>query len=222
MEYYEITLQGMKHLLERCGETQYAEYVDHCLYVWQNFQNVEIYPIMFSPRGKFGSFRFNEDDFSSEEQSYLVQKTFEALTAMGAQLAIFIIHHHRVSIQFIRDHFGQQTEVMKGALCRTCQAEFTGLSEFYEYISPYAISSAIVDGLETNTLNEKIDAIADQDLYKLKVDKQETLRRMKNSSILLEETMRPLKVCPKCGSSDIEPCRFLKSVKKMGFVTVKH
>ena len=125
MEFYEITLKGMKKILDDCKEETYSEIVGKCLAKWQSDKDVKCMLMEFSDNGRFRTFRFRPTDFSSVEQAFWTNQLFGGLVAMMIQLGGFILDGKTVGIDFIRSNFGRPTDVLTGCKCRSCGKFFT-------------------------------------------------------------------------------------------------
>ncbi len=218
MEYYEITLNGIEHLLNRFDEKKYAAIVSDCITKWRKQRDVTCFAQAFSPTGSFADFTFKPDAFTSAQQRYWVQELMGALTAMAAQLAVFTTQKRKVDIEFIRKHFGRLTEVINGTSCAACGTKGVTAFGIDEYISGKIIANRIVDGLAIGKMNNKIDEIITLTAPEIKYNRTAVRERIDNSKIPLSESYEPTTKCPFCGSNDITHCRFLKSLKQNVFI----
>lgn len=218
MEYYEITLNGIYHLLKRMNEKKYADIISDCITKWKKQKDVTCFAQAFLPNGSFVDFQFSKDTFTSEEQRYWVQELMGALTAMAAQLAVFTAQNRKIDIEFIRKNFGRLTEVINGTACTSCSTKGVTLLDIDKYISGKVIAKKIVDGLAIGKMNNKIDEIITLSAPEIRYSRNEARERIANSKIPVSDSYEPTEKCPFCGSSDITQCRFLKSLKQNIFI----
>lgn len=217
MEFYEITLNAMKHLLTVCHEEDYAHILGNCLEQWRKKQDTDCFLTEFAKGGRFRTFQFKEADFVSGEQNFWVQQLFGGLVAMAIQLAGAIQENRTVDIGFIRKNFGRASEVITGTMCPECgKRQISGL-DIDRYISTPIIAKRIADGLESNTLNEKIDALIDVSAPEIQRERRAAELRAANTGLLMAD--KPMTFCPSCGSKKKPvPCRLLKSLREPVFV----
>ena len=216
MEFYEITLKGMKKILDDCKEETYSEIVGKCLAKWQSDKDVKCMLMEFSDNGRFRTFRFRPTDFSSVEQAFWTNQLFGGLVAMMIQLGGFILDGKTVGIDFIRSNFGRPTDVLTGCKCRSCGKFFTSALDIDKYISLPIIAKRIADGLENGSLDEEINIIMSVSAPEIEKERNRAKLRCINTNIIVAEE-KPL-ICQSCGNKKIDLCKFLRSVKAPVFV----
>lgn len=218
MDFYKITLQGMKKFLNDCNKTHYADIIENCINKWDKNQNVDCLINEFSATGAFNSFELNPSDFQDDEKFYWSEQLFSAIVAMAVQLAHFAKEKKNTDINFIRRNFGRPTEIISGTNCSHCGFRQINCADIDKYISSSVIAERIVDGLETNTLNENIDAVVSLSAPEIKRRREQTKARIINSSIPFSQSRTNQTFCLLCGSKDMKECHFLKSLKDFIFV----
>ena len=216
MEFYEITLKGMKKILDDCKEEQYAEIVGKCIAKWQSDRDVRCMLTEFADNGRFRTFRFRSADFSSAEQAFWTNQLFGGLVAMMIQLGRFILDGKTVGIDFIRSNFGRPTDVLTGYQCKSCGKFFTSALDIDKYVSLPVIGKRIADGLENGSLDDEIDIIMSMSAPEIEKERNRTKLRCINTNITVAED-KPV-MCQSCGSKNINPHKFLRSVKAPVFV----
>lgn len=218
MEFYEITLKGMQKLLNDCNEKVYADIIADCIAAWQARQDTDCMLKEFATGGRFRTFQFKKEDFSSLEQNFWVQQLFGGLVAMVIQLAGFIRENKTVDIAFIRRNFGRPTDVLTGMKCSSCGQRQVSQLDIDKYISLPIIAKRIADGLENNTLDKEIETIISVSAPEIQRERNNAQLRAANTKLIVSDSRTPMKFCPSCGNQKLEPCRFLKSVKEPIFV----
>ncbi len=216
MEFYETTLKGMKKLLSDFNEDKYAEIVESCLKKWQSDKDVQCMLSEFSDTGRFRTFKFKPEDFSSAEQALWTNQLFGGLVAMMIRLGSMILENKSVGIDFIRSNFGHSAEVLTGFKCTSCGRFYTSSLDIEKFISVPIIAKGIADGLEKESLDDEIDKIMSLSSAGAEKERGKAKLRCMNTNITVSDG-RPI-FCTSCGSKKIEPCRFLKSVKELVYV----
>lgn len=219
MEFYEITLKGMKKILDDCKEDMYSDIVGECLKKWQSYKDVMCMLKEFSDNGRFRMFRFKPTDFSSSEQAFWTNQLFGGLVAMMIQLGGLILDGKKVGIDFIRGNFGRPSEVLTGYKCTSCGKFMTSGLDIDKYVSLPIIGKRIADGLENGSLDEEIEIIMSLSAPEIEKERNRTKLRCINTNISMSAN-KP-EICQSCGSKKIQPCRFLKSLKEPVFVPLK-
>ncbi len=220
MDFYLITLEGMKKLLSDCSEELNASYIADCIDKWNDSKDVDYFLKGFSEKGVFAGFNFAHTDFESEEKKFWVQQLFGGLVAMAMQLAKFQKQGRTVSIAFIRQNFGHRAEVIRGAECEDCRYRQINSLDIDRYIVLPVVSTAIVNGLDNNDLNNEIDKLVSLKSAHMRSESDNAKLRASNTDIVVVEGRQPLTVCPRCGSKKIKSRRFLKSLKNNSFVAL--
>ena len=218
MELYEITLRGMKKLLDDCTEEAYANIIEECLRKWQGRKDTACLLKEFAEGGRFRTFRFKESDFSSSEQNFWVQQLFGGLVAMVIQLARADAEKQIIDIAYIRRNFGRPSEVLTGTRCTSCGQRQVSGTDIDKYICLPIIAKRIADGLEQGSLDKEIDIIRSVSAPEIKSQRNEAQLRAANTGLLISDSRTPMTFCPSCGGKKLVPCRFLKSVKERVFV----
>lgn len=220
MGFYEITLKGMHKILKDFKEDQYADIVEKCIDQWQKKHDTYCMLQEFADKGRFRTFKFKSQDFSSVEQSFWVQQLFGGLVAMMIQLAQFENQKKNVSIDFIRKNFGISSDVLTGVMCTSCGKRQTSFLDIDKYISLPIIAKRIADGLEKGSLDDEIDSITSVSAPEIERERSNAKLRVANTSIpVFDSSDTP--VCPSCGNKKFTVCKFLKSVKEPVFIPLK-
>ena len=217
LEFYEITLRGMHKILRDFKEDQYADIVEKCIGQWQKKHDAYCMLQEFADNGRFRTFKFNADNFSSVEQNFWVQQLFGGLVAMMIQLAQFANQNKNISIDFIRKNFGMPTDVLTGIRCTSCGQRQTSLLDIDKYISLPIIAKRIADGLEKGSLDDEIDMIVNVSAPEIERERSNAKLRTANTNIPVFDS-RNTPVCPSCGNKKFTVCKFLKSVKEPIFI----
>lgn len=218
MEFYRITLEGMKKLLNDCNKTSYADMIAYCIEKWDTNKDIAFFLSSFSEKGAFKNFRFEESDFSSAEEFFWTNQLFSALVAMAIELARASKAGKSYNIDFIRKHFGHDAQIIHGSLCKNCGSRQINAQNVDEYISAPIISKRVVDGLESGSLDENIEAIMTLSAPEIQRERERTKTRIINSSIPFSHGRTDMTFCLLCGGKDIGKCKFLKSLKELVFV----
>lgn len=220
MNYYETSLAAMKKILDDCGEGRYSAFVGDCINDWQDSKNTDRFMKGFSKGGLFESFSFRKSDFDSSEKEFWTTQVFGALVAMAMQLVRFERSGREIDIAFIRKNFGHPAEVISGSKCSDCGKKEINMADIDKYITPPVVSKAVVDGLEFDNLNEKIDELLSLNSDHLVSEREKAVTRAINTNVSVSNTREPLTVCKYCGGKNIVKCRFLKSLKANTFVAL--
>lgn len=220
MEFYEITLRGMHKILKDFKEDKYADIVEKCIDLWQKKHDTYCMLQEFADKGRFRTFKFSSENFSSVEQNFWVQQLFGGLVAMMIQLAQFENEKKNISIDFIRKNFGMPTDVLTGIMCTSCGQRQTSLLDIDKYISLPIIAKRIAYGLEKGSLDDEIDAVASVSAPEIERERNNARLRTANTNIPVFDS-RNTPVCPSCGNKKFTVCKFLKSVKEPVFIPLK-
>lgn len=220
MEFYEITLRGMHKILKDFKEDKYADIVEKCIDLWQKKHDTYCMLQEFADKGRFRTFKFSSENFSSVEQNFWVQQLFGGLVAMMIQLAQFENEKKNINIDFIRKNFGMPTDVLTGIMCTSCGQRQTSLLDIDKYISLPIIAKRIAYGLEKGSLDDEIDAVASVSAPEIERERNNARLRTANTNIPVFDS-RNTPVCPSCGNKKFTVCKFLKSVKEPVFIPLK-
>ena len=79
MDYFEITLRGMRKVLDLCGEDTYRAYIDDCIEGYSAKGDVGLLMKGFSPKGVFADFHFENTVFLTEEKRFWTEQLFGGL-----------------------------------------------------------------------------------------------------------------------------------------------
>lgn len=218
MDFYRITLEGMKKLLDDCNKKSYSDMIEYSLEKWNSRKDTNFFVTLFSEKGSFQELTFDVSEFSSQEKLFWTQQLFSALAAMAIQLADFIKHKKSCDINFIRTHFGHPAQMISGSACANCGARQINIDDVDRYISSSIIAKRVVDGLENGNLNENIEAIMTLSAPEIQREREHTKTRIMNSSVPFSQNRTRQTFCLNCGSKDIKKCKFLKSIKDVVFV----
>lgn len=218
MNFYKITLEGMKKLLNDCNKTSYADIIEYCIEKWDTKKDITFFLSSFSENGAFKNFKFEKNDISSAEKFFWTKQLFSALAAMAIELARAINAGKSYNIDFIRKHFGHDSQIINGARCQNCGFRQINAENVDEYISAPIIAKKVVDGLETGSLDETVESIMNLSLPEIQREREHTKTRIINSSVPFSQERTDMKFCLLCGGKDIRKCKFLKSIKELVFV----
>ena len=221
MNNYESTLKGIKLVLANCGETDHENFLDDCINEWTSFGGTDLFVKGFSKNGRFEGFTFSETAFDDEEHRFWTTQLFGALVSMAMQLARFIKAGREMPIEYMRKNFGHPAEMISGVRCKDCGAKEINMADVDKYVTPSVISRAIIDGFEDNKLEENIRAILDLSSNYLSTERNDARTRALNTNVSVSSDRTPPAICRHCGSSGLERCRFLKSLKKPVFVALR-
>lgn len=221
MKFYRTTLEGMQTLLAECGQNKYADIISSYIEKWDTSKNVTEFIKAFSKKGVFENFRFNPDDFPSFCAYDWTNALFGALVAMGMRLANFIRNRETVDIDFIRSHFGHPTEIIEGTMCTKCGGRQINMCDVDKYIHAQIITQKVVDGLEDGNISEYVKQIMTLSAPEIIREREKTKTRILNTPIPFSDEWAPRKFCLLCGGTEMQKCRFLKSVKENVFVPLR-
>ncbi len=220
MNYYESSLIGMKRVLSKSGETVFEGYMDEFISEWNTSGSSDKFVKAFSKGGSFENFSFASTKFDSEEKRFWYTQLFGGLVAMAMQLVRFAQANRTMTVDFMRKNFGHPAEVISGIKCGKCGAKEINAADIDKYITPPVVSKAIIDGLESSCIEQKVDELLDLTSAHLKLERDEAVQRAVNSRVSVSQDRTHPAVCSKCGAADIVKCRFLKSVKTTTFVAL--
>jgi|GEM_PF-4612841 len=220
MIFYEASINGLKLILHKSGETAYEAYIDDCIREWKTKKSTQKLQNGFRSGGLFENFSFRQDDFTSDEEGYWYTQLFGGMVAMAVQLARFMDNGKTVSIEFIKKNFGVPSDVISGTKCTKCGAKEISSADIDKYITPRVVASAIVDGLEKDRLETNINELLSLQYEPLLQARQEASGRAANSNVAVSGSRTPATVCRHCGSKDIVKCRFLRHTQKPCFVAL--
>ncbi len=221
MDYFVLTLEGIKLLLTTFHKDSYAGVIDDCIEQWNKNHHAGAFIQAFSDKnGKLSDLSFAAEDFKSEEQAYWTQQMLGALMAMAAQLAVFAQRKQTMTIEFMRKYFGHPTELINGTVCGQCGAKSISQTDIDNFIAPDIIAAKIVDGLEDGKLNERILSVVNVTATEIDRQRRLTKIRIENSSVPMTGSRHSAECCMVCGSNNMKPCRFLKSLKENVFISL--
>lgn len=220
MNYYASSLAGMKRVLAQSGDTASEGYVDEFINEWKNTGRTDKFEKAFSKGGVFEDFSFASAKMDSEEKRFWCTQLFGGLVAMALQLVRFSKSGRTMTIEFMRKNFGHPAEVISGVKCTSCGAKEINAADIDKYITPPVVSKAIIDGIESSCMEQKVDEILDGTSAHLRLEREEAARRAANSKVSVSDNRLHSAVCSKCGKASLEKCRFLKSIKTTSFVSL--
>ena len=218
MDYFEITLRGMRKVLDLCGEDTYRAYIDDCIEGYSAKGDVGLLMKGFSPKGVFADFHFENTVFPTEEKRFWTEQLFGGLVAMSVQLARFKAEHTPFDITFIREHFGHPAEIIEGSVCAGCGLKTITALDIDRYVTMPVIAEAIVEGIDRGDLEARVVQITDLSYPKLKYERDDASVRAINTDISVSSGRTRPTVCLRCGGKNIKTVKFLKSLRKKEFV----
>ncbi len=220
MNYYEMSLEAMKKILDDAGEGRYSAFIGDCITDWKKKKNTDRLMKGFLKGGLFEGFSFRKSDFDSAEKEFWTVQCFSAMAAMTMQLARFEHSGQDITIEFMRRNFGHPAEVISGSKCSDCGKKELNMEDIDKYITTPVVAKAVVDGLESGRLIENLDEVISEKYDYLKSEREKALARAMNTNIPVSNERGALSVCKNCGGKNIVKCRFLKSLKTNTFVAL--
>ena len=220
MNHYEASVKAIKQVLAACGKTVHEEYIDECIAQWDSARSTELFVKGFSKGGKFEGFLISKEDVEDDELRFWTTQLFGGLVSMAMQLARFIKAGREMPIAFMRKNFGHPAEVVSGLRCKNCGAKEINMADIDKYITPSAISRAIIDGLESDCLDKHTGDILSLSSDYINSERDDAKIRALNTGVFIANNRTPFVACHECGCKELDRCRFLKSLKKPVFVAL--
>ncbi len=220
LEYYSLTLKGIKYLLYSIGMNNYGDVVQECIEKWEKEKDVDMFKNEFAPGGGFSDFRITGKNIPDPEKGLWTAQTFSALVAMSAQLAEFERRKIKVNIEFLRKNFGAANEIMVTGMCGSCGYRTATMNDIDKYISKMVIARKVVDGLESGNLDSRIEELLNVSDPEIEKERRRTFVRLENSNVAVDKKYTKMEKCPVCGSSDIKQGGLLRSVRENVFVAL--
>ena len=221
MEYYSLTLKGIRYLLCSIGMDNYGDVVQECIEKWETEKNSDMFKNEFAPGGRFSDFRMTGKNIPDPEKGLWTAQTFSGLVAMAAQLSEFEKRKIKVNIDFLRKNFGAANEIMITGMCGSCGYRKATMNDIDKYISKMVIAKKVVDGLESGDLNSRIEVLINVSDPEIEKERRRTLVRLENSNVDIDKKYTNMEKCPICGSEDIKQGGLLRSVRENIFVALK-
>lgn len=219
MDFYLISLNAVRKVISDSGYEEYAKLTDECIEKWKKEKDCDMFEREFSPTGRFAGFKLEGNKFDNAEKAYWTAQLLVALLSMVSQNAKYYKATGKImTIRYIREHFGYETEIISGSVCGHCGYREIGAPDVDKYISGRIISQAIVYGLESGDLTDTVESIMNVSNPRIERERKRTQTRIENSKIPYAGTYGKLKKCLLCGSENIKECRYLKSLKANVFV----
>ncbi len=221
MDYYLMTLNGVKKLLNDTGLDRYADVVEDCAEKWKNEGDSSAFKKTFDAKGPFADFRIDTRLIPDVEKCFWTANTFSALIAMSAQLDFFHQRGIKPEIDFMRKNFGVANEIMTVSKCPECGRMEATLTDIDKFISKPVIAKRIVDGMENGNLEEQIEILINVRAEEIKRERRKTITRLENSGIPYIESYVTVNGCIKCGGRNMEEGKLLKSLRENIFIPLK-
>ncbi len=222
MDYYFMTLSAIKKLLGDIGQNEYAEVVGECIDKWKTNGDFGALRKAFDKNGPFADFRIDNHVIDDIEKCFWTANTFSALIAMSAQLEFFHQKNIEPEIEFMRKNFGIANEVMTVSKCANCGHLEATLTDIDKFISKPIIAKRIVDGFESNDLENQVEILMNVSADEIKRERRKTMTRLSNSCIPYVESYGKVRGCLKCGKRNIVEGKLLKSVRENIFIPLKN
>ncbi len=222
MDYYSLTLEALKKLLEDINKGSDAAVVEECSDKWRSEGNCTMLGREFAPGGRMEQFRIDGTSIQDPVKGFWTGQVFTALVAMAAQISAFEQRKMKTDLSFMRRNFGAANEIMQASRCAACGEITATALDIDKYISKIVIAKKIVDGMENGELVAETEKLITAEGDDISRERRKAKLRLENSRINITDGFGRLTVCPHCKSKKLTQTKLLRSLKENVFVPLSH